>query len=56
MRQIDTVSSETLVKMLVGTKVDLREERTVSEDIALEFAEKYGMMYCEVSSKQGVNV
>lgn len=56
MRQIDTVSSETLVKMLVGTKYDLKEERTVSEELAKAFAEKYGMMYYEVSSKQGLNV
>lgn len=45
-----------IITYLVGTKSDLKEERTVSrEDVEL-FAKKHGLMYIETSAKTGENV
>jgi len=49
--------SEYVVKILVGTKIDLAEKRCISKITAEEFAAKNGnIKYFEVSSKDCTNV
>ena len=43
-------------KLLIGTKKDLEQDRQVSEESAVSFAEENGMEYIEVSAKDGTNV
>jgi len=42
--------------VLVGSKVDLEEERVVSQIQGKEFARKWNCSFFETSAKQGVNV
>ena len=41
--------------ILVANKID-REDRTVTKETGMKFAEKNGMMYTETSSKEGINI
>ncbi len=53
---IDKHAKEGVLKVLVGNKKDLINKRQVSEDVAKEFASKYGMIYIETSAKDSSNV
>jgi GTPase SAR1 family protein len=44
------------VRLLVGTKGDLKEERAVSEADIASFSERYNMKYIETSAKLNSNV
>jgi Ras-related protein Rab-8A len=55
-RQVDTTANDALVRLLVGTKVDLVSERVVSVEAAEAFAQKHSMQYIEVSARNGTNV
>jgi GTPase SAR1 family protein len=44
------------VKLLVGNKADLTEQRQVSEDIAQRFADDNRMLFFETSAKTSTNV
>lgn len=50
------VSSSTSKIILVGNKADLQEKREVSYEQAKVFAEKEGLTFFEVSSKQGTHI
>ncbi len=41
---------------LVGNKVDLESERTVSTEEGQEFADRLGFVFKEVSAKENINV
>lgn len=55
-KQIEGNSSESVSKILIGTKCDLESEREVEEDEAQRMAEKHNMLFLEVSAKSGRNV
>lgn len=55
-RQVDTAANDALVKLLVGTKLDLHSDRLVTAEAAHAFAEKNNMRYMEVSARSGQNV
>ncbi len=42
--------------MLVGNKCDLEEDRTVTADEAMQYAEDNSLNYIETSALQGSNV
>lgn len=42
--------------MLVGNKSDMEEERTITKQKGLEYAEKNKIAFYEVSAKDGTNV
>jgi GTPase SAR1 family protein len=44
------------VIILVGNKLDLLDERCVSDSEAQEFAKRYNLEYLETSAKSGDNV
>eukprot|EP01114_Cavostelium_apophysatum_P009677 TRINITY_DN2290_c0_g1_i4.p1 TRINITY_DN2290_c0_g1~~TRINITY_DN2290_c0_g1_i4.p1 ORF type:complete len:204 (+),score=30.46 TRINITY_DN2290_c0_g1_i4:53-664(+) len=45
-----------LIKVIVGNKCDLTSERQVDDHDAMEFADSYGLLFCETSAKAGYNV
>ena len=49
-------TKEDIVKMVVGNKVDLKEEREVSNEEALAFAKEKQTLYVESSAKNGMGV
>ena len=57
-----STTKQTTVLMLVGCKCDLVEQynaiirRQVSMDIAMEYAEKHGMLFYECSSKNLIKI
>lgn len=55
-RDVQARGTAACVTVLVGNKVDLHEQRTVSEEAALSYAQGAGIEYFEVSSKHGYNV
>ena len=44
------------VVLLAGNKIDLADERTVSQEDAQDFADSEGVPYYEISSKENTNV
>ena len=53
----DSQDCETkVIKILVGNKVDLSEDRVLEKDYVESYAEKKEMKYFETSAKDGVNV
>lgn len=50
------VSNVGLVIALVGNKIDLEEERQVTEEDAKSYAEESGLLYFEASAKNNINV
>jgi len=48
--------SKDAVPFLVGGKLDLVDERVVTNEEGAKFASDHGMQYFEVSSKDNVNV
>ncbi len=54
--QVAELSGESIVKILVGSKADLIEQRQVSREEGQSYAEKYNMFFMEVSSKQNTGV
>ncbi|KAJ6254494.1 small rab-related gtpase [Anaeramoeba flamelloides] len=49
------ISEDTPV-LLVGNKIDLENKREISTEEALEYADKNGLPYMEVSAKEGTNI
>jgi Ras-related protein Rab-8A len=56
MQQIEENAPKNISKILVGTKCDLIEDRSVSFECAERLAKSYNMTYLEVSSKTGANI
>jgi hypothetical protein len=42
--------------VIVATKRDLEDDRSVSTECGMAFAQKHGLKFMEVSSKDGSNV
>eukprot|EP01015_Nassula_variabilis_P010990 TRINITY_DN1894_c0_g1_i11.p2 TRINITY_DN1894_c0_g1~~TRINITY_DN1894_c0_g1_i11.p2 ORF type:complete len:206 (-),score=4.05 TRINITY_DN1894_c0_g1_i11:32-649(-) len=54
--EIQNNSEPNIEKVLIGNKVDLADKRKVSQEVAIEWAEKHGIKYFETSAKSGENV
>lgn len=54
--EVDRYASENTVKLLVGNKADLVDEKQVSEETAQRFADRLGMHFLETSAKTATNV
>jgi GTPase SAR1 family protein len=55
-KEITTYASPSTVVVVVGTKVDLTEQRTIPYEECLRFASERQLPYFEVSSKTGLGV
>jgi len=54
--EIDRYASETVNKLLVGNKCDLKDKKVVDQEVASQFAESIGMKFLETSAKNSHNV
>jgi Ras-related protein Rab-1A len=55
-QDIRRYACEDVVIMLVSNKCDLENKRIISYDDGTKVAEKYGIKFCEISAKKGLNV
>ena len=56
MADIDKFAKEGVLRILVGNKCDLGNNRQVSMEEAKEIANKYGIKYIETSAKDTINI
>ena len=49
-------NNDKLKTILIGNKLDLKNERIVAIDVAKQFAEKNNLKYIETSAKDGTNI
>ena len=56
MADIDKFAKEGVLRILVGNKCDLMNNRQVSTEEAKEIANKYGIKYIETSAKDTINI
>ena len=56
MADIDKFAKEGVLRILVGNKCDLTNNRQVSTEEAKEIANKYGIKYIETSAKDTINI
>ena len=54
--EIEKNASENVLKILIGNKNDLENERVISKEEGQNFANKYGMKFIETSAKMDTNV
>jgi len=55
-KELQKHGSPDIIMALVGNKADLHENRSVSAEDALEYAEKNGMFFIETSAKTADNI
>ena len=56
MASISDHADQNICKIMVGNKIDLKDERKISKKEAEELAAKYQMKYYEVSAKQNIGL
>ena len=56
MADIDKFAKQGVLRILVGNKCDLENQREVNKDEGLAFADKYGIQYFETSAKETINI
>ena len=54
--QIEKNANKNVLKVLIGNKTDLEDERVISYNQGKEFADKYGLKFVETSVKKNINV
>jgi len=54
--EVDRYANESTLKLLVGNKADLVEQKEISEETAQQFADSLGIPFIEASSKTATNV
>ena len=55
-RELQEVLKDSAALFVVGNKIDLEGTRTISKEIALQYAESVGASYHECSAKENVNI
>ena len=56
LREIERYASDKVITLLIGNKLDLKDKRQVSYNIAHEFAQYHDMDFIETSAKENTNV
>ena len=56
MVEIDKFGKQGVLKVIVGNKTDLEQNRKVNKETAEQFAGKYGVKFWEVSAKNNTNI
>ncbi len=56
LNEIEKYAKENVLKFLVGNKIDLNDNRSVSYDEGKNISEKYGIMFFETSAKDNIDI
>ena len=56
MADIDKFAKQGVLKLLIGNKIDLNENRKVTKEAGQALANKYGINFFEVSAKDNINI
>ena len=56
MIDIDKFAKQGVLKILVGNKTDLEEQRKITKEAGESLANKYGIKFFEVSAKDNINI
>ena len=56
MTDIDKFAKQGVLKLLIGNKIDLNENRKVTKEAGQALANKYGINFFEVSAKDNINI
>ena len=56
MIDIDKFAKQGVLKVLIGNKTDLEEQRKVTKDAGVSLSNKYGIKFFEVSAKDNINI
>ncbi len=56
LKEVNTYSSHDIIKLLVGNKNDIKDQREVDLDEGQDLATKYGMTFIETSAKDNKNI
>ena len=56
MIDIDKFAKQGVLRVLIGNKTDLEEERKVTKEAGESLANKYGIKFFEVSAKNNINI
>ena len=56
MIDIDKFAKQGVLKVLIGNKTDLEEQRKVTKDSGVSLSKKYGIKFFEVSAKDNINI
>ncbi|KAL4454681.1 hypothetical protein ABPG74_021886 [Tetrahymena malaccensis] len=56
MKQINERADPNVKKIIIATKIDMKDQRKVSTREGEELAERYGVKFFETSAKEGVNI
>ena len=54
--EVDKFANDNVVKLLVGNKCDMEQQRAVTYDEGKEFADQLGIKFLETSAKNAVKV
>jgi small GTP-binding protein len=54
--ELNATMPETLITIIIGNKIDLDENKTITRDEAVAYADKYGIPYLETSAVTGNGV
>ena len=54
--EIENNANDDICKIIVGNKIDLKDERVVSSEDAAKFCEEVGIKYIETSAKDSSNI
>ena len=56
MIDIDKFGKQGVLKVLIGNKIDLEDERKITKEEGESMANKYGIKFFEVSAKDNINI
>lgn len=55
-KELQKQANQDIVIALVGNKLDLEESRQIESETAKEYADEAGLIFSEVSAKNGLNI
>lgn len=55
-RNIKKHAAESCVKLLIGNKCDLENERVIKTDVGIKLAKEHGVKFFETSAKSSINI
>ena len=56
MIDIDKFAKQDVLRVLIGNKIDLENERKITKEAGISMANKFGIKFFEVSAKNNINI